>query len=86
MCQRPKPVAVHWAEPVSRDAKDVLFLFAVPGVGARLPRHAKDPVWFLSVTSHGPPPVQPELAGPSQLCTSMAGPHLHHARWLQDTA
>src|SRR5215471_3671722 len=54
VCQRPQPVAVHRADPASRDAKDALFLFILPGVWASLPRHAKDPVWFVSVTGHWP--------------------------------
>jgi hypothetical protein len=71
VCQRPKPVAVHGAEPASRHAKDALLLFALPGVWARLLRHAKDPFWFLSVTGHGP---TSEAAGTG---TSLAAVHQH---------
>src|SRR5215470_16662262 len=73
VCQRPQPVAVHRADPASRDAKDALFLFILPGVWASLPRHAKDPVWFVSVTGHWPTSDAAE-AGRSLAAVHQHGP------------
>jgi hypothetical protein len=73
MCQRPEPVAVHGAEPASWDAEDTLLLFALPGVWACLQRHAKDPVWFLSVADHGP------TSDAARAGRSLAAVHQHDA-------